>query len=338
MKRITIKEIAKQAGVSIGTVDRVLHKRGEVAKSTREKVEKIASEGKYSANVIARGLRMKQENQIAILLPNDNEYWQTLNQGIIAEINEVAGIGMSVSSFAFDRHNPNSFKKQADALLAAQPDGVVMAPILEAESYYICNQLDERSIPYIFVDSTLSDVKPIAFIGQDSRQGGYLAAKLLTLGYPKGCPIYVVLINDFDSLNKTIEERVDGLKQFIDDKEFDECSIHEIGLNKNFDVLVEEAQRLTSQGEPMHIFVPNSRANEVGQALRVVEGQYRIIGFDLVGKNREALQSGVVDFVIDQNPAGQGSEAIRAFYKRNVAREAVEDLKMPLTIYTKENI
>jgi ABC-type sugar transport system substrate-binding protein len=70
----------------------------------------------------------------------------------------------------------------------------------------------------------------------------------------------------------------------------------------------------------------------------VVKEAFRILGFDLVGKNREALQAGGVNFVSDQNPVGKGSEAIRAFYKRTVARETVEDIKMPLTIYTKENI
>jgi LacI family transcriptional regulator len=337
MKRITIKEIARQAGVSIGTVDRVLHKRGEVSKKTTALVERIAQEGNYRANIIARGLRMKQENNIAILLPNDNEYWQTLNHGIAEEINEVAGIGMSVTSFVYDRHNPDSFKHQAEAMFAARPDGVVMAPILEAESRAICLKLDEANIPYSFVDSTLEAANPVNFIGQNSGRGGYLAAKLLTLGFPNGCPIYVILINDFDSLNKTIDERVIGLKRYIEEQQFDDCLVHEIGLNRNYEAVIAEARKLSKNGQPMHLFVPNSRANEVGEALSTVEGQFRIVGFDLVEKNRQALEQGQVDFIIDQNPARQGSEAIRSFYKLNVAREAVADVAIPLTIYTREN-
>lgn len=338
MKQITIREIAKKAGVSIGTVDRVLHKRGEVSKKTAALVEQIAREGNYKANVIARGLKIKNRNKIAVLLPNDNEYWKMLNQGIAEEVNEVAGIGMSVTSFAFDRHDPNSFNEQALAMMASKPDGVIMAPILESESEKICKQLAMASIPFMFVDSTLKSAKPAAFIGQDSERAGYLAAKLLTIGFPNGCPIYIVLINDFDSLNKTIDERVDGLKKFVAEKQFDKGIFHEIGLNDNNNALVEEAKKLEIKGEPMHIFIPNSRAGDVGDVLKLANSRTQIVGFDLVEKNRVALASGVIDFIIDQAPERQGSEAIRAFYKLNVAMEKVADVKMPLTIYTGENI
>lgn len=338
MKRITIKEIAKQAGVSIGTVDRVLHKRGEVSKKTTELVERIARDGNYKANVIARGLRLKRENKIAVLLPFDNEYWQLINQGISTEVNEVAGIGLTVLSYAFDRHNPNSFMEMAEKMLADAPDGVIMAPILESESTSICSRLNDARIPYLFVDSNLTSANPLAFIGQDSIRAGYLAAKLLTLGHPHGLSIYVVLINDYDSLNKTNQERVTGLKQFIEENKLDECLINEIGLNTSFDVLREEAASLQQANMPMHIFVPNSRANEVGEALQGVHDNLRIVGFDLVEKNRNALQNNLVDFIIDQSPIIQGAEAVRSFYKLKVAKEEVADFTIPITIYTKENI
>ncbi|MFT5641401.1 MAG: LacI family transcriptional regulator, partial [Cyclobacteriaceae bacterium] len=77
MAKITIKQIAEKAGVSVGTVDRVLHNRGEVAKETREKVLKIAKEGNYSTNVFARSLKLNQSLRIAVILPDDNEYWRT---------------------------------------------------------------------------------------------------------------------------------------------------------------------------------------------------------------------------------------------------------------------
>ena len=217
MERITIKEIAKRAGVSIGTVDRVLHNRGEVSKKTIELVEKIANEGNYQANVIARGLRMKQKNKIAILLPDDNEYWRALLKGINMASEEVSGFGISVTSFVFDRHNSNSFIEKANAMLAFKPDGVIMAPLLEKDSLTICKSLEAQAISYLFVDSNLDLARPMAFIGQDSHRGGYLAAKMLTLGYPNGCPIYIARIDDFDSMNKTIDERVSGLKQYIED-------------------------------------------------------------------------------------------------------------------------
>lgn len=56
-RKTRIKDIALLAGVSIGTVDRVLHDRGEVAEETRVKVERILKETNYSPNVMAQVLK-----------------------------------------------------------------------------------------------------------------------------------------------------------------------------------------------------------------------------------------------------------------------------------------
>ena len=164
-----------------------------------------------------------------------------------------------------------------------------------------------------------------------------------TFGYD--CQFYISgdesvknLINDFDSLNKTIDERIEGFRSYYFDKGIDDCLISEIGLNTSWQALLYEADKLKSQGQSLHIFVPNSRAYEVSAALKDFTGTTRIVGIDLVEGNRHCLRKGTIDFVIDQNPAYQGSEAIRSFYKLKVAKEPISDLKIPLTIYTAENL
>lgn len=338
MKRITIKEIAKRAGVSIGTVDRVLHKRGEVSKKTAALVEKVALEGNYQANVIARGLKLKQENNIAVLLPNDNEYWQSVNEGVANELEEVTGIGMTISSFLFDRNENGSFVKHATEMIESKPDGVILAPILESESLDICKQLDEVNIPYLLVDSSLDGVSPLAFVGQDSSKAGYLAAKLLNYGFKGGHQAYIVRIEDFDSLNKTIDERVKGFRRFYHDHSFDPWLVEELSVDGEFNELKDLVSQCTDSQVAMHLFVPNSRSFEIGRYLSNTSVDYRIVGFDLIKENNEALRSGKVDFIIDQNPVRQGSEAIRSFYRKNIVKEEVSDLLMPLTIYTSENL
>ena len=63
MKQVRIKDIAEKAGVSIGTVDRVLHDRGEVAAKTKEKVLSIAREMQYQPNIVAQALTAKKQYQ-----------------------------------------------------------------------------------------------------------------------------------------------------------------------------------------------------------------------------------------------------------------------------------
>ena len=62
-RKTRIKDIARLAGVSIGTVDRVLHERGEVAVRTREKVKLILKETNYSPNVMAQVLKSRKGHQ-----------------------------------------------------------------------------------------------------------------------------------------------------------------------------------------------------------------------------------------------------------------------------------
>ena len=56
----TISEIAHRARVSIGTVDRVIHNRGRVAKKTEEKIKKIIKELDFKPNIYARNLKLKK--------------------------------------------------------------------------------------------------------------------------------------------------------------------------------------------------------------------------------------------------------------------------------------
>ncbi len=77
-RKTRIKDIARLAGVSIGTIDRVLHNRGEVAEKTRQKVLSILKETNYSPNLMAQALKSKKRFHLVSLLPEpepDNPFW-----------------------------------------------------------------------------------------------------------------------------------------------------------------------------------------------------------------------------------------------------------------------
>ena len=58
---MTVTEIAKRAGVSIGTVDRVLHNRGRVSSETRDRIQAIIDETGYQPNPLARHLKINRK-------------------------------------------------------------------------------------------------------------------------------------------------------------------------------------------------------------------------------------------------------------------------------------
>ena len=84
--KIRIKDIAERAGVSVGTVDRVLHERPNVSKSAREKVEKVLAEMDYQPNVYASALAYNKDYTFYCIIPlHDSEaYWDEIEQGVKA--------------------------------------------------------------------------------------------------------------------------------------------------------------------------------------------------------------------------------------------------------------
>ena len=84
MEKIRIKDIAERAGVSVGTVDRVLHNRPNVSAPAREKVEKALKEMEYQPNVYASALAYNKTYVFYALIPQHESeaYWEEIEQGV----------------------------------------------------------------------------------------------------------------------------------------------------------------------------------------------------------------------------------------------------------------
>jgi LacI family transcriptional regulator len=126
--KIRIKDIAALASVSVGTVDRVLHNRGEVAEKTREKVLKIVKETEYSPNVMAQALKLKKKFNFASLLPGSNEnnsFWMKHPAGMQKAIRELEPFPISLRQFTFDMFSEADFQAKTKTILSDKPDGVL---------------------------------------------------------------------------------------------------------------------------------------------------------------------------------------------------------------------
>ena len=82
---IRIVDIAKMAGVSVGTVDRVIHNRGRVSEENRKKVQAILEMVHYQPNLMARSLAAsKKQYHLLAITPSfvQGEYWEAISEGI----------------------------------------------------------------------------------------------------------------------------------------------------------------------------------------------------------------------------------------------------------------
>lgn len=344
MKRNTrIKDIAQKAGVSIGTVDRVLHKRGEVSKATKEKILNIIEEFDYHPNILASSLATKKSMIFATLLPNGNDidsYWSKPQIGIEKAIMSLSHYGVRINQFFFDLEDSSTFTKQAELLLNTSPDGVLIAPLVKREAFNFTQVLDTRKIPYFFIDSTLSGSHPIGFVAQNPFQSGFLAAKLIDYALPQGSKVLLIhLAKELDNANHLIQREL-GFYSFMNEKSRKKHFIHKLELSGTGENLI---SHLRSMGvEPCKVdalFVTNSKVHLVARLFKEECTSPTIIGYDLLPSNIELLKQGMIDFLISQKPEAQGFLSISMLFDALIKKEKIKSENFtPIDIITEENI
>ena len=170
----TIKEIAARAGVSIGTVDRVLHDRGHVAPEKREEILRLVKELNYRPNASAQGLiiaRKKLRFAFFSLDPEAHPFFRELNAGAKKEAERLRQYGVEVEFYEtlMDRvlEDPDSLKV----------DGVAMVPLPQFDG--IRDWAIRNALPVVAVSTRMDGCT--AFVGCDYRQAGRIAAGLTAM-------------------------------------------------------------------------------------------------------------------------------------------------------------
>lgn len=343
--QLRIRDIAELANVSAGTVDRVLHNRPGVKKETKDEILKILEEINYSPNLMAKTLASKKSTTFAILIPgskNANSYWTQPILGIQQASEELSKFRTVVDIYTFDDYDQRSFTDMADRILKKRPQGVVFSPVFFRASYTFIKKLEKLRIPYVFVDTNLKDSGNIAYFGQDAFKSGYLAAKLMSFGLKGSGGLLILKLANRLAVSKHVEKRENGFCSYLkENKISDNYRIFDLEI----DLLgkgepQKSLSRFFSQHEVDGIFVPNSRAFRLAQFIKKQKIQCPlVIGYDLIPKNIEYLESGVISFLIGQRPEEQAYKAIKSLFNYLVLKEDVKNQNYsPIDIITKENI
>ena len=218
--RIRIKDIALRSGVSVGTVDRVLHNRPSVSKEAREKVEKALKEMDYQPNMYASALAYnKTYNFICIMPKHESEaYWQEVEDGAMRARDHRRDFHVNVEMMYYRRFNQSTFTKVTQECLNKKPDGVVIVPSTLDITRDFTDKLHEENIPFIMLDSYMPDLKPLSFFGQDSFCSGYFAGRMLMLIASKETEIMMMkqMING-NVASKQQENRETGFRHYMRD-------------------------------------------------------------------------------------------------------------------------
>ncbi|WP_339659304.1 substrate-binding domain-containing protein [uncultured Polaribacter sp.] len=342
---ITIKDIAKEAKVSEGTVDRVIHNRGGVSKKTEAKVKKILDFHNFSVNPVASALAMKNKHLISVLIPEYNEadlFWKLPNLGILKAAADVKSFGVQVNSFSYNQYDQESYFNAFKTLLETKPTAVIMVPNFSEETEKIIAQLEELNIPYLFLNIDIKDFKNITYVGQDSYSAGYIAGKLMHLNNRNATEFLIIQSSHNITKNNAVSNRMEGFKDyFIKNNINSKTQNLKIDNLNNFEETKEKINTyLKNHPEIKGIFVPSSRIYTVVDSTEpALLKNINLIGFDNTPQNIACLLNDTVSFLISQKPFDQGYESIRLLTDYLIHNKIPKPkIHLPIDILIKENV
>lgn len=316
-KKITIFDVAEKAGVSKGTVDRVLHNRGEVSLKSAEKVRKAIEELNYEPNLYASLLATKKNRVIACVLPKytHGEYWEKIHEGFKAGGELSASLNVGTSVFFYDQYDASSFKEACNRMIESKPAGVVLPPLFKNDAMEVAGVLKDNGIPYVYVDTKLEDRNYFAYFGMPMYKSGYLCAALLTDRCSPGQvdEVLVVRIRRDKSRQSdpTINRRA-GFSDFMDEH-FPQARIFTVFIDPSDPDSIEPTMAAFFAEHPRVAFVVmfSSRVHLIAPSLAAnpCPGR-RVIGFDDLEGNIEAVKQGLVSILISQHTADQSRLAV----------------------------
>ena len=343
---ITIKDIAKKANVSEGTVDRVIHGRGGVSKNTETRIKKIIKDHDFSVNPVASALAKKNKYFIATLIPEHDDsdlFWKSPMLGISKGAKDVKNFGVQVKQFTFNQYDSNSYLKTFNFLLESKPTAVILTPNFLKETKQIVQKLESINIPYLFLNVDIEGFKNIAFVGQDSYMAGYIAGKFMVLSSPQRADFLIIQTRHNIIKNNSISNRIDGFNDYLVKNKID--SKTQTLKIENFDDSPETKEKINAylkhHPEIKGIFVPSSRIYRVVDSInKDYLKNLELIGFDNTTQNIACLKDDAVSFLISQKPFDQGYESVRIMTDYLTLKKSVSHSKihLPIEILTKENV
>lgn len=344
-EKIRIKDIAERAGVSVGTVDRVLHDRPNVSKTARDKVEKALKEMNYQPNVYASALAYNKSYTFYLLIPKHESeaYWEEIEEGAKKCEDIRRDFHIDVEIRFYERSTEESFREEGNKILEASPEGVIVVPSSLDVTREFTEALHHKGIPFILLDSYMPDLRPLSFFGQDSFCSGFFSAKMLMMLAAKEDEIMLMRqTKDGRVVSKQQDNREVGFRHYMHDH-FPNVKITllDLPLSGTRAEFVKMLEKFFAEHPNIHHCITmTSKAHIVGDfLLKTNRRDVQIMGYDMVEKNARCLREGSISFLIAQHAYMQGYSCVDTLFQAIVLKKKVTPVNyMPIELLMKENV
>ncbi|MBU3827305.1 MAG: substrate-binding domain-containing protein [Candidatus Anaerobiospirillum merdipullorum] len=315
---VTLKDLAKASGVSVGTVSRALNDKKEVSSATSDKIKHLAQTLGYVPNRAGRALSaQKNLSLIGILLPSINSpFFDDIKRGINAAYQEFKDLGLDIALIEKEGWDESEHLQAINELKArgcrALALCTVNSPVIAAK----INELTDQGMPVVLINNDIPHTRRLCFVGPDYFNSGQIAAGMLDK-CAQGRELKILIVMGL-KIHEGHKLRVDGF-------------IHELDTRKvNYQVvkIIEGMDNdITTQQAAMQAFAAfpdincvymasGSGVSGLGAAIIANRDKQRfVIACDEIYTTRELVKSGIIDFVICQDPATQGYQAIKKLHE-----------------------
>lgn len=346
MRNMRIKDIAALANVSEGTVDRVLHNRGNVSDASRKRVDDVLRDLNYQPNLYASALAHRRKSHLIVsLIPisQSSIYWTEIMDSIKEAQEELKSLNVEIRNIAFNQYDSKSFVESSQKALELNPQGIIFPPIFTKEAHQLLTLAKELKIGASIIDSYLNNDNIVSFIGQDGEQSGRLAAKLLLMQHNENHEILVFVSQRHEKRVSTqFSLRYRGFESYINEGHTNSTKIHKVELPFYDEQLSAQIvkEELAKHPNTTAMVTFNSRGYIMASVLcELKRKDITIIAYDVISKSVEYLKQGYITALIGTQPKLQGYRAVRSLCESVILKQPIRKLNfIPLDILYAENI
>lgn len=324
--KVTAQSIAKECGVSRGTVDRVVNGRPGVAPEVRSRVEQAISRAGYRT---PKARHSQSEIKAALLIPHweFRYYISEMQRGAKRVARYAAGDGFRLIFEQMHSRTTREYLECIEKLLTQNVRGIVLnasdLPTIRQE----IDRLDRQGVKVVTYDSDVRESCRICHVGQDHTRSGRIAAGLMQRIAPTGDMLVVTGNSEFS----THRDRVNGFCSRMAERGIDAPHCQIIECLERYDLTFDGVLReIRANPRIRGIYMATESVDACVAALSRAKLTYpvKVVCNDLTPWSREYLLDGRVDFVIHQDFARQAERSVMILYEllcKN--RHPVEDVE-----------
>ena len=310
--RATIKMIAERAGVSIGTVDRVLHNRPYVKAEVRNRILQVMEELEYRPNRMASALAMSSTpRKLAVIQPVWREYLRDeMAAGVTRFLDEHRDYNVSVRVWEYPQEDMQTCLRQIANALQNGAQAIALCPTDCQEIRDKVATLAENKIPVITFNSDIAQSARLFYVGEDSRRAGRIAGEIAYKFLRPGDHPLLVYAGPSYAGHKA---RTEGFLERVEELGFPRNACRVVATHNDYDETYAAVKKaLSEEIAPSYIYMAN---RSVPACVKAIEdagflGRVRILSHDCNPEISQFLRDGKVDFTIDQDLAYQPYQAL----------------------------